>query len=219
MRNFRAVPAVVFGLLASVSAVPAVAAGISIMEVTSQTSDLSGGAAVKSRYVLADLLVATEQPVFQAWASFPAGENCSVDIWASHGFTTNAGAELDLGGSCHIELDRLTDLEVSVSRYVLHGSEDMVDVTAKVTRGPVDVALTSYSWRNNQDAIRVEAGYTFVPIEKLEVRLLGLYVAGVEASYQLTEKLSLEVTGYLPIKKGRSDTRGTEVVAGLSLTF
>ena len=222
-----------FLLLASVATAllgaNAAHAEIKLVDVSTDFSKHSGGMAIKSKYVLGDLFVPTDKPVVQIYGSFPAGESCEVSAWASRGFTTSAGAEVDLGLGCRFELGEKAELEIKMQRYLLHGSPDMTDVTATVTSGPVDVSLTHYSWKNNQDAVRVEAGYTLPLDDKFSARVLGLYesgfdlpdiaIAGAEVSYQLTKKLSLDLSGYTPVKQGRGDFRGTEVVVGLSYSF
>lgn len=54
--------------------------------------DIAVGIDVKSRYILDDLLIGTDEPVVQGWASIPVNDRCSAELWASHGIATSTGA-------------------------------------------------------------------------------------------------------------------------------
>lgn len=189
----------------------------------------SGGVDFKSRYVLGDLLVGTAEPVVQGWGSLPLGEHCSLEAWGSHGISTSAGAELDIGGKCHGSLDNQTQVELSVLRYVLHGTDDMTAISATLRRGPLYVSVSQYVWDRNPDATQVEVGYTIAPTERFRLRAVATYetgfgipnilVGGAEASYSLTSHLSITGSIYTPIYHGAGDTRGTEAIFGLSYSF
>ena len=189
----------------------------------------SGGLAVKSQYVLGDLLVGTDKPVVQGWASFKLGEQCSLEVWGSHGFSTQAGAELDGGGKCHAKIGDKTEVELSVLRYVLHGTSDMTDVTTMLRHGPLDVKVSRYLWDNNPDATQFEVGYTLEPSEHISVRGLVTYetgfglpdivVGGAEVSYALTKRLSLIGAIYAPLYQGSGYQRSTQAVLGLEFNF
>lgn len=190
---------------------------------------VTGEIGVYSSYLDDDLFVYTEQPVVQAGVYLDVTENCSLDVWGSHGFSTKAGGELDLGGSCRFNIDKKTEVEVVASRVLLHGTDDITELSVGVTHGPIDVTVSRYFWDNNPDATRVVAGYTIEATEQFSLRPMvvfetgfgedDIFAGGLRVEYALTDNLSLVGLALTPIKKGVDDTRGTQASIGLRFNF
>jgi hypothetical protein len=211
-------------LAAGISSLVLLAAGMAEAQ-EAPAPAVTGGAAIKTQYVLSDLVVATDEPVVQAWALLRLGEHCSANGWGSHGLSTRAGAELDLGASCKLTIGPESEVEAVVNRYVLHGIPDITEFTLKFKQGSFDASMSRYLWDSNPDATQVEVGYTLTPTDRLSVRALVTYetgfgmsdivVGGAEVNYALSERVSLIGAVYTPIHRGVGDTRNTEAVFGL----
>jgi len=188
----------------------------------------NGEAAVLSQYLDDDLFVLTDGPVIQAGIYVEMSKKCSIDLWTNQGLDTRVGAEIDIGVSCRQEIGD-TEVEVSVERYFLGGSDDITGLNVSVTRGQLDLTISRYLWDNNPDATRIILGYSLEADAKLTFRpSLGyetgfgersIYVFGLGAEYALTEDWFLVGTVLTPISKGPDDERSTEVVVGFMFTF
>jgi hypothetical protein len=190
---------------------------------------VSGDIGIHNRYIDEDLFVYTDKPVVQASLSLDVSERCSINAWGSHGISTKAGAELDLGTSCSFSLDEKTSVKVAANRFFLHDSDDMTEVSVGITHGPVDVTVSRYLWDNNPDATRIITSYSIEAGDKLTLGPLVMYetgfgepdilTGGLSAEYKLTNRLSLVGLAVVPIKKNEWDERSAQASIGLTFNF
>lgn len=198
------------------------------------SSPVSFGGTVVSKYIFSDLYVQTDSPTAQVWASVDTNiigiKGCSVDLFASHGFTTTVGREFDVGASCRFDLAKDVNVELSASRYILGGASDITTLVAKVSHGPVAASVTQYIVDGSEpDATKVELGLTVEPAKRLSLRgvftyehgfgLPDIYVGGVEANYAVTDHWALTFSGYAPLHLAAGDPRSSEVAVGVQFNF
>ncbi|HEY0964254.1 MAG TPA: hypothetical protein VGE31_00460 [Candidatus Paceibacterota bacterium] len=227
----RKIVITVASVLAGFACATAAAAQVAVVDETVPLKEvtISGGIDLKSRYVLDDLLIGTDEPVIQGWASIPVNGRCSAELWGSHGISTSTGAELDIGGKCRLTGDDESYSELEVSRYLLKGTDDMTAVSLNFKSGGFDASVSQYFWDKNPDATQVQVGYSTELSERVSARVLATYetgfglpdigVIGAELDYSLTDTLSVGFKGLVPVKKSGRDDRGTEVVFNLSYAF
>lgn len=185
---------------------------------------LSGEIGVFNQYLDDDLLPLTDKPVVQAGLYIDVSENCSLDVWGSHGFNTSMGGEGNAGISCRIKSGEM-EVEVAANRLFLRGLSDITALSISATRGPIKVEVEQYLWDNNPDATRITAGYNIDVTEKFSLRPSLVYQTGfgerdvfgggASASYAITKNLSIVGTLLTPF----SGDRTTQGSVGLNFTF
>ena len=193
---------------------------------------ITGGAALDSKYVFSDLYVQTNSPTAKVYAAVNLRDlglsNCTADFFAAHGLTTKVGREVDLGASCSFLLAEGIEASLGISRYVLGGLTDITTLQGTLKAGAFDVGLTEYVVDGGEDdAAKIEVGYTLTPTKALTLRPLVVYehgfglpdllAAGAEASYALTDRFSLTAAAYTPISG--AGPRKTQAVVGVSFSF
>lgn len=178
-----------------------------------------------NKYLDEDLYPLTDEPVVQAGLYMEISQNCTLESWVSHGINTNEGAELDLGGSCHLAVS--DDIEVTASIYydILKGP-DIVEMSAGITYNNFEVTSTYYSW-SYEDAFRTVASYNLEATERLSIHPLlafetgfdspDILGVGIGAEFELRDDVYL-ITRVMTPLFGGSD-RTTQGLVGLNYTF
>lgn len=201
------------------------ATGVVLMPTAVSAQSLRGEIGVFNQYLDDDLLPLTDKPVMQAGLYLDVSENCSLDVWGSHGINIRQGGELDVGGSCRFTAGE-TEVEVSAKRLLLRGLSDITELSVSAKHGPIDVTVTQYLWDSNPDATRVTAGYNIDITDKFSLRPSLVYQtgfgedrdvfgSGASASYAITKNLSIVGTLLTPF----SGDRSTQGSVGLNFTF
>lgn len=205
--------------------VVAVASALIVAPSAAMAQSVSGEIGIHSAYLDDDLFPLTDEPVVQAGLYLDVSDNCSLDVWGSHGIATKVGGELMAGGSCRFNFSEDTEIEISAYRDFLIGFDDITEMSAKITHGPIDATVTQYFWDNNPDATRFTVGYTIKASDKLTLRPSLVYQTGfgeddvagggMRATYAITDQLSLIGTVLTPF----AGDRNTEASIGLNFTF
>lgn len=177
-------------------------------------AQVSGEVGVYSQYLDDDLLPLTPRPVVQAGVYVEVNNNCSLDVWANKGIDTREGDELDVGASCRFNIGQDTEVEVIAYRDILRGQDDITEMSARVTHGPVDVTVLYFAWDKNPDALRITAGYTVKATDKLSLRPAVVYQSGfgerdilgggLYATYRLTNEFEVVGKAIVPFKGDRN---------------
>jgi hypothetical protein len=207
--------------------VPLMLAVAVIAPATASAQTFSGDVSINSQYVDRDLFVLTDVPVVQASLNAKISDGCQLEAWGTQAFSKEMGGELDLGGSCSFDLGSLK-ATVSAKQLLLHDSGDITELTVTLTKGPVDLTVGRYIWEN-QDATRIELGYTIEPVKKVTLRPAVVYETGFDApdivvgsldlSYALNDKLSLTASVLTPLHKGADDERKTLFSFSITQSF
>ncbi len=202
-------------------------AAFALMPTAVSAQTITGDIGVSTQYVDRDLFVLTDVPVVQASLNVKVTDNCQLEAWGTHAFSKEMGGELDLGGSCSFNLGSVK-ATVSAKQYLLHDYGDITALAVTLTKGPVDLTVGRYIWEN-QDATRIELGYTIEPAKKVALRPALVYETGFDApdilvgaldlTYAVNDKLSLTASVLTPLHKGASDDRKTQFSISITKSF
>lgn len=201
---------------------------LAIVIATPAFAQITGGVDLKSAYVLDDGVVSTPSEVVQGFASADLGKGFTFNVWTSKGLTTDDGDEIDIGFAYNRELDSGLSVRVVANHYIIRDFPSMWEVTAGVSKGPFDIAISHYTWEGGyEDGMRAQVGYNFDLSEKWSARteltaetgleLTDTVISSADLSYSLTDNVSISGTIYVPLVE--NDFRGVETIIGIGISF
>ncbi len=196
---------------------------------------ISFSLAANSRYAdESDLYLYTPAPVAQAEVVATFGA-CNASAWGSHAIDPkdHRGWEVEVVGGCGFKLAPNTTIEASAGRYFLAGP-DITVVGVTLTQqldeaNSVEVTAGKFLVDGpDEDATRVQVAWNY-QAEKFDLRLMGTYESGFDdpdivtamarAEYYVTEHVSFNITGVIPVIKKDYDERKAQVMIGIKYWF
>lgn len=191
-------------------------------------SKISGEVGIYSKYLDYDLFVLTDEPVVQAGLYAQVSEECTAMAWGSHGTSTSAGGELDVGVRCQVPLGKGAASAYAL-RSFLRGYRDSWTIAAAYHIGGAEMAVEHFLWDGHPSGTRISASYRYSGIDKLTLKPVVAYetglgvadmlAAGLNAEYALTGELSLVALGLVPLVEDESGFRQEEFMVGLRYGF
>lgn len=196
---------------------------------------ISFSLAANSRYADADdLYLYTPAPVAQAEVVATFGA-CNASAWGSHAIDPqdHRGWEVEVVASCGFKLAPNTTIEASAGRYFLAGPDITVASVTLTQRldeaNSVEVTAGKFLVDGpDEDATRVQVAWSY-QTEKFDLRLAGTYESGFDdpdivtamasAEYYVTEHVSFNITGIIPVVKKDYDERKAQVMIGIKYWF
>lgn len=184
---------------------------------------VSGGFEGYDKYLFDDLYVAEKGFVFQPMVRVTHSSGVYLDGWASVGLESNDGNEFDATVGY-----KKGPVEVLVAYFAIPGP-DMVATKAILTVGNLGLHAEHYTYKP-ENGWRVSADYNVQVSKKFSVQPTILYergiglpdivIGGVNLSYDVNDRTSVNLTGLVAIDKAKNDPRrGAEFSVGLGYHF
>ena len=221
---YRIATALVAGFLATIS--PAALA-----------QDISGEIRLNSSYIDDDSFNYSAKdgeafgPALQTELDVNFG-SCGLYFSGYKTLGSRRGDEFDSEIYCSIAFSEQTEVSVTIGHYALAG-EDMFafegGLTHKLSLGIVDLTISRYTWKNNQDATRLQVGFTPDFSQDFDLRLYATHEQGLDmpnittialsGAYPLSEHFSLTANIVGPVIKADDDERETVFAIGIRYSF
>jgi hypothetical protein len=199
----------------------------------SQASDFnfSGTTELASKFCDYDLRCYTSGPTVRTIFNIEHSSGWYGEAWTNVGLTDGRGDEIDLTVGYGHELSDGLNLDVYTSLFIFrdgyrqlafsgaleyHGFQFRGEYYIPIEGDVHGVRLTaSYTKEWEKFSLAPSVVYDTGPYEDTP----AITVAGLNAEYRLTEKLSVTVFGQLPIIKEDYDTRNAKVMASIKFRF
>jgi hypothetical protein len=198
--------------------------------------EVSGSAAMHTGHFFDDLFVSTTVPSVTAGVTVTK-DNCSGAAWGLHAANPNdnRGWEVDLTASCDFQLAEKTSLNVTAERYLIAGP-DITVAEASLTQTIDDkssVTLTGTRYAVDgpaENANRIQVSYDrSLADSKFDLGVAATWETGFDSpdivtakasvTWHATDRLSLGVTGIVPVMKKDWDERKSRVMASITWSF
>ena len=194
--------------------------------------EVSGDIAVVSSYIDDDGFDYSYGPAVQATVDITLGD-FTTGVWASKTLDGDDGDEFDFRLAYTKKLSEHTELTGEVAYFVLKG-DDIIKLEASLAHetpiGTVDLTASRYTWKNNQDATRMQIGFSPKVVDNFDLRVYGTHesgfdlpnivTAGISGEYRLSEKFSLTANLIVPVNHLEDgDPRGSQFSVGILLKF
>ncbi len=199
-------------------------------------AEVSGSTAMHTGHFFDDLFVSTTTPSVTAGVTVTK-DNCSGAAWGLHAANPNddRGWEVDLTASCDFQLAKKTSVTVTTERYLIAGPDitvaeigltQTIDEKSSVTLTGTHYAVDGPA----KDANRIQVSYDrSLADSKFDLGVAATWETGFDSpdivtakasvTWHATDRLSLGVTGIIPVMKKGWDERKSRVMASVTWSF
>lgn len=199
--------------------------------------EVSGSVAGHSGHFFDDLFVSTTVPSVTADVTVTK-DSCSGAAWGLHAANPNddRGWEVDLTASCDFQLAKKTSVTVTAERYLIAGPDitvaeigltQTIDEKSSVTLTGTHYAVDGPA--ENADRIQVSYDRSSLADSKFDLGVAATWETGFDSpdivtakasvTWHATDRLSLGVTGIVPVMKKDWDERKSRVMASVTWSF